>query len=53
MGESRTEAIADTAQRRVCLVQELSMAHNVTQADRVEDDIVKDVAEDYTPKLIL
>ena len=53
MGESRIEAIADAAQQRIWQVQQLSMTQKPTQADSGEDDVVKDIAEDYTPKMTM
>ena len=53
MGESRIEAIADAAQQRVQQVQELSITQKQTQTDSVEDDVIKDIAEDYTPKMTM
>lgn len=51
MGESRIEAIADAAQHRIHRVQELSMTQRIVQTDATQDDVVRDVAEDYTPKM--
>lgn len=53
MGESRIEAIADAAQQRLQQVQELSVMQKQTQTDSVEDDVIKDIAEDYTPKMTM
>jgi hypothetical protein len=49
MGESRIEAIADAVQKRIRHVQELSVTQTHTQTDSVDDDVTKNVAEDYTP----
>ncbi len=49
MGESRIEAIADAVQKRIRHVQELPLTQTHTQTDSVDDDVTKNVAEDYTP----
>ena len=53
MGESRIEAIADAANQRIQRVQELSMTQKHTQMDSVADDVMKDIAEDYMPKMTM
>ena len=53
MDERRIEAIADAIQVRIRHVQELSMVQTVTQADSVVNDVIENIAEDYSPKLTM
>ncbi len=51
--ESRIKAIVETVSRRIQNLLHLSMAQVSVQTDSTEDDVEKDTAEDYTPKLTM
>ena len=51
--ESRIKAIVETVNRRIQNLLHLSMAQVSVQTDSTEDDVEKDTAEDYTPKLTM
>ena len=53
MDDSRIQAIAETVNRRVQNLLQLSMTQTPVQAFSTEDDVEKDIAEDYTPKMEL
>ena len=51
MDDSRIRAIAETVNRRIQNLLQLSMTQTPVQAFSTEDDVEKDIAEDYTPKM--
>ena len=53
MDDSRIRAIAETVNRRIQNLLQLSMTQTPVQAFSTEDDVEKDIAEDYTPKMEL
>ena len=49
----RIEAITDAVQTRLQHVRELAMTQKQTQTDSVENDVIKNVAEDYTQEMTM
>lgn len=49
--ESRISAIIAGINRRIAVVQRLAMQQAPTQQDTTEDDVLQNIAEDYTQKL--
>lgn len=53
MNDNRIQAIAEAVNRRVQNLLQLAMTQTPVQDFYTEDDVKKDIAEDYTPKLEL
>lgn len=53
MDESRIKAIAETVNRRIQNLMQLSMTQAPAQADSTEDDVEENIAEDYSPKMTM
>lgn len=54
IGEDRFEAIADTTSNRILSLREMMMEQSCSNAfTSTADDVEKDIAEDYTPKLTM
>ena len=53
VGKDRIRAISDGVQRRIENLSRLAMNHAPAQVVSTEDDVEKDIAEDYTPKMEL
>ena len=54
VGSDRIEAIAETAERRGRILQDMAMAHCPSDAIvSTEDDVEENIAEDYTPKMTM
>ncbi len=51
MDESRINAIAETVNRRIQNLMQLSVAQAPAQADSTEDDVEENIAEDYSQKV--
>ena len=49
--ESRIQAIVETVNRRIQNLLQLSMIQTPVQTDSTEDDVDKDIAQDYSPKI--
>ena len=47
MDDARIKAIADSVEQRILRVKELSEAKDPVKKDLVEDDVKRNVAEDY------
>lgn len=53
MDESRVNAIADTVEQRIRRLLSLSQTQISAQIDSTEDDVVENIAEDYSSKMSL
>ena len=49
--ESRIQSIVETVNRRIQNLLQLSMIQTPVQTDSTEDDVDKDIAQDYSPKI--
>ena len=53
MDDNRIRAIAETPNRRIQNLMQLSMAQAPVQTDSTEDDVEENIAEDYSPKMTM
>ena len=53
MDDNRIRAIAETTNRRIQNLMQLSMAQAPVQTDSTEDDVEENIAEDYSPKMTM
>ena len=53
MDDGRIKAIAETVNRRIQNLQQLSMTQAPVQTDSTEDDVEENIAEDYSPKMTM
>ena len=48
MNDARTRAIADSVDKRIRYLEEISMTHMPKHVESVEDDVEENIAEDYS-----
>lgn len=53
MDDGRIKAIAETVNRRIQNLMQLSMTKAPLQADSTEDDVEENIAQDYSPKVTM
>ena len=53
MDDGRIKAIAETVNRRIQNLQQLSMMQAPVQTDSTEDDVEENIAQDYSQKMTM